>query len=81
MASNKPEIKVIRKKNELGGVNTSYIFPVSPPPPWYKRYWKAIVPALLAIIAAIGWAISNYSNIKEIKNDISTAAENQKTEK
>jgi hypothetical protein len=78
MSSKEPEVEVIHEKNALGGVNSSYIFPPSTPPPWYKRYWKAILPALLAILGIIGWAISNYSNLKEIKNDISPAAEIKK---
>lgn len=80
MSSYKPEIKKVCNKNVLGFVNSASIFPAAPLPPWYKRCWKAAVPVLVAIIAAICWMISHYTDIKAIKNDIAPAAETQKSQ-
>ena len=80
MSSYKPEIKKVCNINVLGFVKSASIFPAAPLPPWYERYWKAIVPAVIAIIAVIGWAISNYTSLKAIMNDIAPAAETQKSQ-
>ncbi|MBL9116005.1 MAG: hypothetical protein JNJ83_13445 [Verrucomicrobiaceae bacterium] len=70
MSDKEPEIKVFHRQHESGYTESHTFFPAPPGPPWYRRYWKWLVAAVTFFIAVGGWLISNYQNLKEIRNDL-----------
>jgi len=70
MSDKEPEIKVFHRKHESGCTESHTLFPASPGPPWYRRYCNWLGAAVTVLVAVGVWLITNYQNLKEIRNDL-----------